>query len=337
MRLVLAVLALAAAAIPVEGARAQSWATRAPLQEPRQEVAVAELDGEVYVIGGLRADLSTADSVEVYDPMMDEWRFAAPVPTPLHHAAAAAVGGRLYVIGGHSGLTFTPLATVFEYNPLLDDWLSKAPMSNARGALAVAVIDGKIYAAGGSPAARENDFAVYDPVADRWDDLPAMPTPRNHLAAGALLGRFYAVGGRSGGIGGITDILEVFDPTLGQWMDAAPMLTARGGIAAAVVDDLLIVFGGEGNPQHEDGVFEETEAYDPGADRWESLPPMPTPRHGIGAAVVEDAVHVPGGGAVQGFGVTAVHEVFFVPEPARIALELSGFLLFALYARSRRG
>jgi 2-polyprenyl-6-methoxyphenol hydroxylase-like FAD-dependent oxidoreductase len=44
---------------------------------------------------------------------------------------------------------------------------------------------------------------------------------------------------------------------------------------------------------------------------WELYAPMPTPRHGLGAALVGDAIHVAGGGPVMGGGVqSAVHEAF---------------------------
>jgi hypothetical protein len=62
------------------------------------------------------------------------------------------------------------------------------------------------------------------------------------------------------------------------------------------------------------GVFPQKEVYDPRTDTWERLAPMPTPRHGIGAAVLGDRIFVPGGAAVQGFGATGVHEVFTVPS-----------------------
>jgi hypothetical protein len=46
---------------------------------------------------------------------------------------------------------------------------------------------------------------------------------------------------------------------------------------------------------------------------------MPTPRHGMGAAVIGDAIHVAGGGPMNGDGPmnggafkSAVHEVFRV-------------------------
>jgi hypothetical protein len=65
--------------------------------------------------------------------------------------------------------------------------------------------------------------------------------------------------------------------------------------------------GGEGT----DRVYGQNEAYDPATDRWEAYAPMPTPRHGLGAAVVGGAIHVAGGGPIVGGSVqSAVHEAF---------------------------
>ncbi|GIX48899.1 MAG: hypothetical protein KatS3mg131_3110 [Candidatus Tectimicrobiota bacterium] len=291
-------------------AKADTWISLAPLQVPRQEVAVAALAGKIYVIGGIDARGGTAATVEVYDPATDRWQFATPLPVPVHHAAAAVVSGTLYVIGGLQGGRFAPVDTVWAYDPATRTWHRKAPLPQPRGALAAGVIGGKIYAAGGSPAPRERDFAVYDPQTDTWTPLPPMPSPRNHLAAGVVGTTFYAVGGRSGGIRGITNALEAFDPTTGRWVHKAPLPTARGGIAGAVLQGCLYVFGGEGNPARSDGLFAEVEVYDPFHDRWQALPPMPTPRHGIGAAALGDRIYLPGGATVQGFGVTGVHEAF---------------------------
>jgi len=308
LRTVLALLAPGVAA-------AESWAVRAPLQEARQEVAVAELDGRIYVIGGFRGDFSVADTVEVYDPEADEWSFARPLPTPVHHAAAASVNGTLYVFGGWSDLFQTPLDEVHAFDPIAGEWTSRTPMPAARGALAAATTDGLIYTVGGSPADRERDLAVYDPVADEWTELPDMPTPRNHLGAVALDGRIHAVGGRTATIlpvpGG--GALEVYDPSTQEWESKPPMPTPRSGIAAAAFAGRLLVFGGEGS-EEDPGTFREAEAYTPDSETWTPLPPMPTGRHGIGAAVLASGVHIPGGGPVEGFGVTDVHEVF-VPEP----------------------
>jgi N-acetylneuraminic acid mutarotase len=290
------------------------WITLAPMNEPRQEVAVAELNGRIYVIGGLRRDRSTANTVEAYNPVTNTWQFVAPLPLPLHHTTAASVGGKLYVIGGLSSLLFTPTNATFEYDPQANRWQSKRPLPGSRGALAVAVIEGKIYAAGGSPSSRERDFAVYDPVEDSWTTLSRMPTPRNHLAAGAIGKRFYAVGGRTSGGDFTLDVLEIFDTETSAWMTGPPMPTGRSGIGAVVVNGVLYVFGGEGNPSHPNGVFEQNEAFFPAEGVWRARAPMPTPRHGIGAAAIENIIYIPGGGPVQGLGVTDVNEAFIL-EP----------------------
>jgi N-acetylneuraminic acid mutarotase len=167
------------------------------------------------------------------------------------------------------------------------------------------VIGGLIYVAGGAPNGRA--FEAYDPAQDQWTVLPQMPTPRNHLAAGVIGGRLYVVGGRPP----LTlAVLEVYDPATGAWSARSPMPTGRSGHAAAVLRGCLFVFGGEGNPSVGTGVFEQNEVYDPRTDTWESRVPMPTPRHGIGAAVLSGRIHLPGGASIQGFGTTGAYEVF---------------------------
>ncbi len=66
-------------------------------------------------------------------------------------------------------------------------------------------------------------------------------------------------------------------------------------MAAALLGGRMFVFGGE----HGGGVFFQNEAYDPATDTWATMAPMPTPRHGTGAAVVGDAIYIPGGGLVR--------------------------------------
>jgi hypothetical protein len=86
------------------------------------------------------------------------------------------------------------------------------------------------------------------------------------------------------------------------------MLTPRGGCAAATLGDRTFVFGGEGNAALPSGVFPELEAYTP--DSWEALEPMPTPRHGTGAAELDGVIYVPGGATMQAFGAVDTHEAY---------------------------
>jgi hypothetical protein len=82
----------------------------------------------------------------------------------------------------------------------------------------------------------------------------------------------------------------------------------RGGLAAATLLDRILVFGGEAPFR----IFEATEMYEPAGNRWIAMAPMPTPRHGIFAAVIGSRVYLPGGATSPGFAATRVSDVFDV-------------------------
>jgi N-acetylneuraminic acid mutarotase len=295
------------------------WISLAPLQTARQELAVAAANGRLYAIGGISGN-SVLSSVEEYDPPTNRWRFVAPLPETLHHPAAAVVDDIIYVIGGYRTLAFDPTSAVYRYDPRSDLWTRVASLPSPRGALAAAVIDGRIYAVGGNPGG--NALTMYDPMADRWTSLAAMPTAREHLAAVAAGGKLYVAGGRQPRN---VAALEVYDPATDRWGALSPLPTARSGLAAAVTGARMYVFGGEGNPFSPTGVFEQNEAYDIGSDTWRTDTAMPTPRHGIGAAVIDDRIYIPGGAILQGFGAINTNEAFIaVAPPRRRAVRPSG-------------
>ena len=72
------------------------------------------------------------------------------------------------------------------------------------------------------------------------------------------------------------------------------------------------IFGGEGNDQSPSGVFPDHDVYDPAADRWTRLDPMPVPVHGVtGAAFLNGLIDLPGGGIAQGGSSgSTVHQVY---------------------------
>lgn len=279
---------------------------------PRQETGVVALNGEIYLIGGFDADSRVVATVEAYDPQTDRWRRTADLPLPLHHANVAVVDGALYVVGFLSGGGFTADGRVFAYDPAADVWTTRTsmPSGTERGASAVAVVDGKIYVAGGFRNAAVRDVSAYDPATDTWEILPDLPAPRDHVVGGAIDGVIYVAGGRDSSIFAVSGAVYAFDPAAGRWQERASMPTPRGGAAAAVLDGRLYLFGGEGDRSVASGVFDQTEAYDPLTDRWESLPPMPTPRHGTGAAALDGRIYVPGGADVQGFAAVDTSEAF---------------------------
>lgn len=123
--------------------------------------------------------------------------------------------------------------------------------------------------------------------------------------------------------GGGTGRLDRYDPAADRWDTLAPIPPSPasgqqvgGGLAMAAVAGRLVAFGGEWfAPGGGGGVFAETWIYAAGQDRWERGPDMATPRHGLAAAAVDDAIYaIAGGAVVSGGRATGVVERF-APSP----------------------
>ena len=296
----------------VSGVAAQvggSWQTLAPMPTARQELATAVLNGKIYAIGGYDSSGTPTNIVEVYDPTTNTWTSAHPIPVALHHNSAAVAAGKLYSFGGPSTQTFV-------YDELIDSWSAVASMLFFHALTpAVGVFNDKIYVAGGANGGAgnrmQNAVEVYDPVANTWSALQPMRVGRNHCGGAFIDGKFYVVGGRR--VIRALDANEVYDPQTNTWAPQAPLPTPRAGIGVAAVNGELFVFGGETlNPSGGGEVHGEVEVFNPATNSWRSLSPMPTPRHGIWASVIDNNIFLPGGGIVSGFGATNVNEVFIV-------------------------
>ena len=291
-----------------------AWGMRAPLLEANSELAAAEVNRKIHLLGGYPMNRVTTRTVQVYDIANDRWELGPPLPLPNNHGMAVGVNGKIYLIGGQTLADDPPgtnsyVSTVYELDPAVGSWVTKAPMPTARSSGVAVVHDGRIYVAGGRPP-RESDFAVYDPAADRWEVLPPLPTPRNHFGGAAINGRIHYVGGRQGlGLGNaLTAVHEVFDPQTRTWTTAAPMLRARSGMNFVMARGLFHVWGGEGP-----GIlFADHDYYDPRTNQWTRLPDMILPVHGItGAAYVDGLIWNTGGGtAIGGSSGSVFNQVY---------------------------
>ena len=293
---------------PVDQSASGSWATLKRMPSARQEVAVAALGSQIFVIGGFGAGADPVATVEVYDVSTDSWQPRASYPSPVHHAAAAVVAGRLYVVGGYAGgrVGWTRSAAVHEYDSSRDAWIARAGMPTPRGALAVAAVGGRLHALGGDADGVTGAHEVYDPNTDRWTSASPMPTARDHLAAVAVGPRVWALGGRTSFFGTQYANVEVYDPATDSWRVGQPLPDGRGGLTAAAIGDRVYVFGGEAPLR----IFNANEMYEAAGNRWIAKAVMPTPRHGIGAAVVGNRIYIAGGATSPGLARTDVHEVF---------------------------
>jgi N-acetylneuraminic acid mutarotase len=168
-----------------------------------------------------------------------------------------------------------------------------------------------LYVLGGAKSGKSSALASrYNPSTDTWEQLPELPAAREHCAAGAIGGVVYVVGGRIDTITGVQPESYALDPITQTWTEIAWLPMPRGGLAGAVLGGRLYAFGGEGNATVSSGVFPNIDVYDPATDTWGSAPPMLIPRHGYGAATLDNKIYLAGGATRQGAGATTDVSVF---------------------------
>ena len=272
------------------------WSHLADMPTARNEVAAAEVDGKIYVMGGFGAG---AVANESYDIETDTWSVVALLPEGVDHAAAAAVGGQVYLIGGFNGRR-APESLVWAYDLSSNRWSRRADLPTARGALGAAVIEGKIYTVGGvGTNGNTGALEVYDPAQNSWEALTPLPTPRDHIAVAVADGKLYVAGGRLGSFARNLPNHDVYDPDSGTWQAPADLPIPRSSNSAASVNAQTYVFGGEAVAS----AFDETEQFTPLTGVWESLPPLPT---------ATAAKPCRAGGPTPGGSASALNEVFIV-------------------------
>ena len=300
--------------VPTEQIDGGQWGQRTPLLEPNSELAFAEANGRLYLLGGYPASRQTARTVQVYDIAKSQWELGPPLPQPNNHGMAAGVNGKIYLIGGQpTDLSEGPYVdTVYELDPAKGQWVEKARMPTARSSGVAIVHGGQIYVAGGRPP-HGSDFAVYDPGSDQWQVLANLPSQRNHLTGEAINGRIHVVGGRLGqGLSAqMTTAHEVFDTQTRTWTTAAPMLRARSGMNGVIAHGCFHVWGGEGGGV---GMFPDHDYYAPRSNQWTRLNDMPVPVHGVyGSAFVDGWIWAPGGGTNIGGNFGSLQHQVFMP------------------------
>jgi N-acetylneuraminic acid mutarotase len=278
------------------------WTIRAPMPSVRLETAAAVLDGRVYVVGGLAADGTPLDIVEVYDPATDTWATGPDHPVVVHHAMAAVLDGALYVAGGY-GTGGAATRRVHRLSP--EGWRPVARLPLARAAGTMVALGGRLLLAGGVDLGGDpgREMLAYEPTTDAWSVIDGPPTPREHLAGAVVDGGLLTVGGRISGVH--VGTVEAWDPVAATWQATSDLPTPRAGLGAtATCDGVLVAIGGEDIRGVADGTFSEVEAWDPLGGTWSRLPDLPTGRHGLGVVAVGSSVLVIGGGTEAGLSAS---------------------------------
>ncbi len=144
----------------------------------------------------------------------------------------------------------------------------------------------------------------------KWVKLAAFPEAAEELYGAAAGGKMYVFGGLAPGWKPRGLVYE-YDPATDKWTKKKPMALASHHVAFADLNGKIYAFGGFTLPSSGPPAWvpiDNAWEYDPAADTWKALAPMPTRRGSPVAAVAGGKIYVIGGAGVHpGSSEPAVH------------------------------
>ena len=144
----------------------------------------------------------------------------------------------------------------------------------------------------------------------KWSKLAPFPEPAEEISGAAAGGKMYVFAGLAPGWKPIGMVYE-YDPASDKWTKKKPMALASHHVAFTEYRGKIYAFGGfvppESGPPGWVPINNAWE-YDPAADMWKALAPMPSKRGSALAAVAGDKIYVIGGAStLPGSKETAVY------------------------------
>jgi N-acetylneuraminic acid mutarotase len=142
----------------------------------------------------------------------------------------------------------------------------------------------------------------------KWLKLAAFPEPAEELLGASANGKLYVFCGLAPGWKPIGMVYE-YDPATDKWTKKKPMPLASHHVSFSEHKGKIYAFGGFVLPQSGPPAWvpiDNAWEYDPAADTWRALAPLPTKRGSPVAVSVGDKLYVIGGATTLP-GADAVH------------------------------
>lgn len=211
--------------------------------------SAVELNGFIYLFGGLSGDISTSlevlNTTWIYDEANDVWFRGANMPGFRLGSAVATDGSFFWVIGGLNN-SFGPDHTVWRYDPKADAFSTGfRDMPRDLGRIHGAWLpNGTVHVFGG--AGPTDNHLVYDTVADTWSFAPVVPRPVLDPATvtdGTLI---YLAGATDAPFPRPPGPVQIFDPDTNTWSEG-PVMPGPYGIdntSGTIANGVFYVMGG---------------------------------------------------------------------------------------------
>jgi len=289
-------------------AEGDTWSQLENIPTARFDAAVCVVDGNIYVIGGMKSWYGIQTKIEVYDPDSGEWSTKTNMPVGSMGLDAGVVDGKIY-------LFFTD-ASVREYDPVTEEWADKEPMQDARKHFGTCELNGKIYVFGGWDNFAQVEYATlheYDPATDTWTQKTDMPTTRSMFACCTYDGKIYALGGWENDSSEVNGSVIEYDPSADTWTTKTPMPCPVNYGTASAVDGKIYLIGGYCWFDGEDGTrCSLVQEYNLETDEWTNKTPLPIERGAMTSVFIGDYIYVMNGSDTvhedNGIGYTYVYE-----------------------------
>ncbi|XP_028270846.1 kelch-like protein 22 isoform X2 [Parambassis ranga] len=262
-----------------------------PLTQPRSTFHC------ILGFGGMFSSLIDNDHLfQVFHPSWGEWRALIAADAPrMSNQGIAVLNNFVYLIGGDRNTSgFRAETHCWRYDPRHNSWCSIQSLQHQHADHCVCVAGGYIYAIGGRDYSTELDSVErYDPNTNMWEFVS--PLKREVYAhAGAVVdGKIYITCGRRG----MAYLRETysFDPAANHWTACAEGPVERAWHSMATVNGLVYVIGGSNDERGYRRDVLKVACYDPAANSWSLMSPLPAGHGEPGVAVLDSRIYVLGG------------------------------------------
>lgn len=227
-------------------------------------------------------------------PAADTWVSRAAMPIARSETPAIAHNGLIYVAGG-----FGAGDRADAYDPETDTWRQLADLPTPTNHPGIACFQDMVIVAGGysmDGAHAHDGIWAYASERDGWEQIGVLPAQMGAFGLVTLRDTVYLVGGALQSLNGDpSPATWSWSPSDNRWEERAPLSHAREHMATVAAGESIFAIGGRAHGQDSDELGSMVERYDPDADTWQRLDPLPYPRSGLNGAALCNNVVVAGG------------------------------------------